>query len=298
MPEQLFSAQPGYGRILLRMPDFEIILSFSAGVLEVRPALQTSRARTLVDDAKSLLDPKAATEGMAVALKLIDLHKLSVDALVPQVRLNIANDFYRDARLQSIQFGAASQALEREGERLKAVTAGKSSEEIHQLIEAGFLGDQLVRMRQEQRRQLFACVSCLYACQEAVLFQLAMQLYGHDRAKANRVTGLRGLKGWKQLFDERGITFSDRRGLGSDDETLAVKPLTLRNDMTHSGDLYVSIPLNGASSPARQNKVPSYEELRTWVDAVRDVLRRYAEVLGHPECAELRLLESDLPSLW
>jgi hypothetical protein len=298
VPEQLFSPQPGQGRILLRMPDFDVVLSFDADVLEVLPASQTSLAQTLVDDAKSQLGEHAAAEGTSVALKLIGLHGLSIDALVPQIRLDVANDFYRDARLHSISFGSVSQSLVNEAARLKALAADKSSEEVLELLESGAMGDQLVRLRQEQRRTLFACVSCLYACQEAVLYQLALQMHGHDRSEANRITGLRGLQGWKKLFDHRGIEFSDRRGLGTEDETLAVKPLAMRNEMTHSGDLYLSIQLNGASPPVGQGVAPTYEELWTWVDAVRDVLRLYSRMLGHPECADLRLLESDLPTAW
>jgi hypothetical protein len=271
------------------------MMSFDATVLQVEPRTEGERVAALVAAARDVLPEPERNQGVDVALSVIDSLGLGLDALVPQLRLNVANDFYRDAQHHRIRYGERTQAYENDGERLREATAGVPREELPRLIEEHNLGLSLVRITQERRRALFACLSCLYACQEAVLYHIALEMTGFNRQEASAIAHLAGLDGWKKLFDKAEVA-SGRHGFGTQDERLARLALDLRGDLTHSEDHYTSIPLAGAEPPEPSFKPPSYSDLTVWGSAVRDTLRLYAAKLGHPECAELQLQELDIPS--
>jgi len=281
------------GRYLIRTSDEEILLSFDAAIRGVAPRDRRTAVEELVSVVKASLPEAERDEGTAVALGILDHLGLGIDSLIIQVQQNVVNDFYRDARRHQIRYGSALQAGENEGHRLLELTKDLSREEVARLLERGDLGDQLMRIKEVQRRSLFSCLSCLYACQEAALFHVALELTGHDRWRAQSISHLPGLDGWRELFEMRGIPFG-RNGLGLDGERFAKKAFDLRGQLTHGEDRYSSIVLAGGNPPPDPPQ-PSYEDATAWVDAVRDVLRRYTQLLGHPECAELGLWLVDVP---
>jgi hypothetical protein len=294
MPEVLFSPTPGRGRILLRLVGAEAILSFDGRLLDVSPGDKHQEIGSLVERVRSKLPTGDRHEGVPLAIAVLDDQVLGIESLVPQLLLNVANDFYRDAQKHRIQFGLETQAIGWELARIKDLVDSMTPDEKRSTLEGGELGDTLVRLRQNQRRSLFSCLSCLYACKEAVLYELALVLTDHDRRAADRISRLHGLDGWREVFRMAGATYG-AGGLGLEMEAAAREAMDLRDDMTHSGDLYISLPLAGAEQPEQANQLPSYEELERMVGAVGDTLKHYASLLGHPESADLRLREIDLP---